>query len=192
MRNQERSPITAVLIVLSFAVAGVMTVAMGQEGPFGQASLRGTYSWITVNAGADQPVPNYMFGGFIHYDGEGNHRVVSMIANVAGEPDAEGNPTRTTQRVVTDPGTWRFDAGTYEVLPSGAFVWSWPNGDGDALVRRAEEIDGTMTIMEYVLVFRNVPATGGVVMFEHVRIADGDILPTPQEEAGAGEAAEEE
>lgn len=161
-----------------------MSFAAAQEGPFGNESLHGSYAWLVeMSASADAPMPEFVNGGLVFYDGEGTYRGVSMFNNIPGEPDADGNATRNNDGRVDDPSTWFHWVGTYEVNPFGGFVWTWPAGDFDGIATRTESIDGVLTITEYPLVSRAPNShTRGVWMFRHARIADGDTLPPAPEE----------
>lgn len=157
------------------------SMALAQEGPFNNASLHGTYSSYFINTGANEPSPNNINRSLIYFDGQGNHRGMLTLTNRAGEPDADGKPTRDRVRSLSDPATWRHFSGTYQVLHFGDFLWGASVGgtDREGLVARAEMINGVTTITEWIIVgIRTNSRTGGMQgPWYGTRIADGDILP---------------
>ena len=161
-------------------IIGLLSSAVAQQEPFSNSSLNGTYALFQITAGANQPAINLINATVNYFDGEGNHRLAFIITNRAGETDAEGNPTRISQRNLSDSSTQSHTSGTYEVFPFGAFFldvdqrFFW-----DGLVTGTVMIDGVLTISEFKL-FGRVPqgATGGGVAVWHgSRITDVDVVP---------------
>lgn len=176
--------VTSIAVACTIVGALLVSSAVAQVSPFNDASLQGTYRWLLeVSASPDGPIPEDINAGLIYYAGDGTYRGISMYNNDPGEPDAEGNPTRDIGRMPTDVSTFAHWTGTYRVDPFGSFLWTWPAGDFDGFATRTEVLDGVLTIVEYALIARRPKgSTGGVWMFRHSRIADGDLLPRAPEE----------
>ena len=76
MRRRHLVFLKSVTAALSSFVILLVNAVMAQEGPFGNASLHGTYSCTTFLSGADEPVPSTVAATSQYFDGNGNHRVV--------------------------------------------------------------------------------------------------------------------
>lgn len=191
MRNSKMGipAFVRAVVVMVAAAAAAFTVA--QEGPFTVESLHGTYvAFLGNDVRADEPFPNRAQSVMVHYAGDGSYHGVFLYSNQPGDPDAEGNPTRSLDIDPRDPETHLHFTGTVEVTPQGYFVLDSPFGKFHGSPRRIEAIGGTLTLVEYWLVFaRPAVNTGGAAISEHVRLMDEDILPeAPAEtEDGMGE-----
>ena len=166
------------LMAMIFALAGT---AAAQDGPFNNASLQGTYTYATIFNNPGEPSPSSAIIGIFYFDGDGNWIFANLITNLPGEPDEDGNPTRFLMNSLADTELpWPHVTGTYSVNPDGSFLYYIQNGWGlfEGVVKRAEMIDGALTLTEFLLV-DTVPSRfgGGLVVFEGWRIVSENILP---------------
>lgn len=163
-------------------VASVVTAAVAQDGPFTDASLRGTYAVSVITSGPNEPLINMVNHKLEYFDGDGDVVWTFLITNREGEPDPDGGRTRQLFRTLDDPSTWTHSTGTYEMLPFGGFLFYTANGSTlDGIAVQTEMIDGILTVTEYIMTTRTPQGRsgGGVGLFHGTRIADGDIVPLP-------------
>jgi hypothetical protein len=178
LKRTIRGLIAAALFA-GLALAGAETAA--QQGPFNNASLRGTYTYVAIFGNANEPYPNSAIAGLLYFDGTGGWVFANLITNLPGEPDAEGNPTRFLMNSLDDLTLpWPHVRGTYAVNPDGSFRYLIERGQGafDAVVTEAERVDGRLMITRAVMV-DTAPSRfgGGLVVFDLWRIVDDNILP---------------
>lgn len=125
-----------------------------------------------------------------YYAGDGGARLATILSNVPGQPDEDGNPTRTVASSVVDPDTWFVtpgSAGSVEVRPNGVFVVTFRLGEDaefawEGIPTRTILADGEPLIVEYILVLQSSTTTETRLnAFVHSRIAEEDLLPEDPE-----------
>lgn len=167
--------------VLFLGVAGFGGNSLAEDGPFANASLHGTYTYVSLFNDVAEPFPNAAIVGMMYFDGEGNWVFANLITNLPGEPDREGEPTRFLMNALDDlTPPWPHVRGTYSVNPDGSFRFLIENGEGafDGVVKRAEPTGGQLTITEAIMIDTSPNRFGdGLVVFDLWRIVEQNILP---------------
>lgn len=157
------------------------TATAAQDGPFSDASLRGSYTYAAFFSNSGEAWPSSAIVGLMYYDGEGAWVFANTITNLPGEPDAEGNPTRFLMNSLDDlEAPWPHVRGTYSVNPDGSFRYEIERNQGafDGMVTKAELIDGETTITEAILIDTGPNRFGdAMVVFNLWRIVEDNILP---------------